>query len=599
MILLAWNGIAGLRAARHVSPGRLAAVPVLVVDITIMIGLAMLVAAAQPAGTILNHGADLAGQYAVGTTVLWTALRGVSAGLAVVLSSCLMQLVAVLVNGAEVAGRAAVVELVVRITWVVAALTVASAIMAYANRSWRLALSLGNELKTYSTIQRYLDSVHDIVLQDYGHILRTTARTDISSQRVLDDIGRWARQSIALIRARFAQEDSDDRRVGVRFDALGAEFRRRGLDVDVRVDVEEMNPHVGGIVVAGVRELLSNVQVHAGVRRAELAVRLDAGSLVVDVVDRGCGFTPRRDEFGYGLAHSVADRLSTINGRFRIDSRAGLGTKVTLWIPIDVALRVSTESGTPSLDHLVARLSAASRLPGGQSCDHRPWWKRDLSEPEVRAMVHNLARGWLATPVLVYRIFVGPVQVLTGLSEPGLSPGRTMVVALLGYQAVEITVLILAIRGRAGRLLKNPAVLLADFSICAVLNVWAAQVVATAGLPLDVSHQFLFAYTYGAVALWTVVHGSRTGLAVLALALALEVVLTGMSLEGFTVGTALTQCAKLTAAVLVAASVKWSSDRAVARAVQSTADLGKVNSRIVLMHKLGSRSESVLSQVSR
>jgi signal transduction histidine kinase len=91
-----------------------------------------------------------------------------------------------------------------------------------------------------------------------------------------------------------------------------------------------------------VQEAMNNVLRHSGTRTAWLTVAVEAGSVVVRVVDRGVGFVvdepvttpagPGRPG-GFGLRYSVADRVRAVGGTARVISAPGEGTCVELVWP--------------------------------------------------------------------------------------------------------------------------------------------------------------------------------------------------------------------------------------------------------------------------
>jgi CheY-like chemotaxis protein len=127
---------------------------------------------------------------------------------------------------------------------------------------------------------------------------------------------------------------------------LGAWMKEKhGLDVKVRcattitMDVEETRV----TLLQSVRELLFNVVKHAGVRQAGVdLLRGPDGSARVTVSDEGVGFdaeqarAPGPASGGFGL-FSVRERLDIIGGGIKIESSAGRGSRVTVWVPADPA----------------------------------------------------------------------------------------------------------------------------------------------------------------------------------------------------------------------------------------------------------------------
>jgi signal transduction histidine kinase len=84
-------------------------------------------------------------------------------------------------------------------------------------------------------------------------------------------------------------------------------------------------------------EALSNIALHAGTTRARLTAMTteQAARPVVSVaiVDQGKGFDPATTEFGYGIRHSIIDRMTEIGGTATVDSHPGEGTRIDMRWP--------------------------------------------------------------------------------------------------------------------------------------------------------------------------------------------------------------------------------------------------------------------------
>jgi signal transduction histidine kinase len=100
--------------------------------------------------------------------------------------------------------------------------------------------------------------------------------------------------------------------------------------VSLYVTDERFPPGVEASAYFVVAEALTNVAKHARARRAEVAARVEHGTLRVRVRDDGVGGA--RPE-GSGLV-GLGDRLAAVDGRFRVESPPGGGTLVTAEIPL-------------------------------------------------------------------------------------------------------------------------------------------------------------------------------------------------------------------------------------------------------------------------
>jgi PAS domain S-box-containing protein len=124
------------------------------------------------------------------------------------------------------------------------------------------------------------------------------------------------------------------------------------LSLHAEPDAEPADEELRYLLFECASELLRNVAMHAGVDRAELALRRpSAGSLVLSVADQGRGFDPlvvsrrRADQPGFGL-FSIRERVAHLGGRMDLDSAPGRGTRVTLTLPETMAQVKATAVAT-------------------------------------------------------------------------------------------------------------------------------------------------------------------------------------------------------------------------------------------------------------
>jgi signal transduction histidine kinase len=107
------------------------------------------------------------------------------------------------------------------------------------------------------------------------------------------------------------------------------EGRRRELKALPRDEVY----HIG-------REAIVNAYRHSRAKDIETAIEYRPGELRIAVRDNGCGIDPERLRWGrnghWGLP-GMRERAERIGARFRIMSRAALGTEVELCVPARVA----------------------------------------------------------------------------------------------------------------------------------------------------------------------------------------------------------------------------------------------------------------------
>lgn len=114
----------------------------------------------------------------------------------------------------------------------------------------------------------------------------------------------------------------------------------RQLPVEVDVADDRLPEHVEVALYRIAQECLQNAVKHAGGTRASLQLRVGGGVARLDVSDDGVGFDVARARSiesapaeGYGL-RSMAERAELVGGRLDIRSRPGVGTTVTVTVPL-------------------------------------------------------------------------------------------------------------------------------------------------------------------------------------------------------------------------------------------------------------------------
>ena len=115
------------------------------------------------------------------------------------------------------------------------------------------------------------------------------------------------------------------------------EFTGRSFESHVRVDPEAAGAHEE-LLLSLARELLTNAARHAAPERVDVAVRREAGTVVLEVADDGAGFEPGRLEAalatgGIGLA-SCRERVEALGGTLSVRAAPGAGTHVAARIPV-------------------------------------------------------------------------------------------------------------------------------------------------------------------------------------------------------------------------------------------------------------------------
>jgi len=88
--------------------------------------------------------------------------------------------------------------------------------------------------------------------------------------------------------------------------------------------------------------MMANIEKHALAQQVEVKLdwQLDGLSLIVN--DNGCGFDLAANRVDGHMGLSIMhDRAEEIHGKLTINSKIGMGTQVTLWLPLAPSFQVA------------------------------------------------------------------------------------------------------------------------------------------------------------------------------------------------------------------------------------------------------------------
>jgi signal transduction histidine kinase len=180
---------------------------------------------------------------------------------------------------------------------------------------------------------RIAGEVHDAA----GHGLAAIAMQAGIALVTLDDDPEQTRASLRAIRETSSTALAHLRAALDGIDPPGGDLtslidgvRAAGLPVDVEPARPAVPAHLQGTVYRVVRESLTNVLRHAGPTRALVRVAHDPCEFVLEVADRGAGWTGAAE--GRGLSGMRA-RVTEAGGRFTAGPREGGGFQVTARFP--------------------------------------------------------------------------------------------------------------------------------------------------------------------------------------------------------------------------------------------------------------------------
>lgn len=149
-----------------------------------------------------------------------------------------------------------------------------------------------------------------------------------------EQVAAYARHDLAVLTGAAGGPTTQDSLVDLTT-SLRAVVARSPLTVDLRCRGESLVPaSVALAMVRAVREALTNVERHAGVRAATLSVRIGGDCVVVVLDDAGVGFHPGGvPRSCRGIRSSVVERMAAAGGGATVTSRPGEGTVVRLVWP--------------------------------------------------------------------------------------------------------------------------------------------------------------------------------------------------------------------------------------------------------------------------
>jgi signal transduction histidine kinase len=126
--------------------------------------------------------------------------------------------------------------------------------------------------------------------------------------------------------------------------------------IRIRLQIEGMEERLSGTIEGAlyriVQEATTNVAKHARATLCHVTLARNAGAAVLAIEDDGAGFaldTCANPDPGRGLGLiGIRERVTQVGGTFFIDSGPGLGTRLTVTIPVHLRARVLMSTFDPS-----------------------------------------------------------------------------------------------------------------------------------------------------------------------------------------------------------------------------------------------------------
>jgi PAS domain S-box-containing protein len=199
--------------------------------------------------------------------------------------------------------------------------------------------------------QRLLRDLHDSVSQKlYGLVTLTEAAqaaletgNAIDPLQLLTRIGENARQAVREMRLFLYQMQPLD----LENEGLVSALHHRLAAVEGRANIKarlladenialSLDKEIALYFIA--QEALNNILRHARATTISVILKQSRKNVILEIVDDGRGFDPKKlDRAGWGLAN-MKERTKNINGKIRILSKPGQGTKITISVQRDLLM---------------------------------------------------------------------------------------------------------------------------------------------------------------------------------------------------------------------------------------------------------------------
>jgi two-component system NarL family sensor kinase len=201
---------------------------------------------------------------------------------------------------------------------------VQQALDAEANQQRRLAEALHDH-----AVQNVL-----LARQELADVVRGVPGAQERARAALDETDRQLRHEI------FALHPLGLKQAGLEavLDSLAEDTgHRAGFDTAVHVSPGAERSGHHDLIIATVRELLTNVARHAQATRVDVDLCREDQTLQLTVTDDGAGIGPGKVEMAISAGHiglaAIGERIRSQGGRLEIDPSAGGGTTIRVTIP--------------------------------------------------------------------------------------------------------------------------------------------------------------------------------------------------------------------------------------------------------------------------
>jgi PAS domain S-box-containing protein len=203
--------------------------------------------------------------------------------------------------------------------------------------------------------KRLMRDLHDSVSQKLYGLVTTTeaaqaaieAGSLVNLSEILVRIGENARQAVKEMRLFLFQMQPID----MQKDGLISLLHHRLAAVEGRADIKArlladladeeiaLSKESEIILYYIAQEALNNILRHAGAKSISVTLKQGRRNVILEILDDGCGFDPKKVERGGLGLINMRERTSQIHGTLKIVSKQDKGTKILITVPRDPSVK--------------------------------------------------------------------------------------------------------------------------------------------------------------------------------------------------------------------------------------------------------------------
>ncbi|HTP02261.1 MAG TPA: histidine kinase N-terminal 7TM domain-containing protein [Anaerolineales bacterium] len=205
--------------------------------------------------------------------------------------------------------------------------------------------------------KRLMRDLHDSLSQKlYGLVTLTEAAqasieagNQVDPAEILTRIGENARQAVKEMRLFLFQmqpiDMEKDGLISLLHHRLAAVEGRADIKARLRADLTDeelaLSRETQVVLYYIAQEGLNNVLRHAAARSVSVTLKQGSRNVILEILDDGCGFDPKKVERGGLGLTNMRERTSQIHGKIQIASQPEQGAKVVITVPRDPSVKLT------------------------------------------------------------------------------------------------------------------------------------------------------------------------------------------------------------------------------------------------------------------